>query len=401
MRPHMALTEKKPFAVPLSEPLISGNEWRYVKDCLDTGWVSSVGGYVSRFEEMVAYNAGARYAVATSNGTSALHISLVVCGIGPEDEVIVPGITFIAPVNAVRYCGASPVFIDCDMDTLCIDTGKVAGFLENECERFTDGCTYNKRTGKRVKAIVPVHVFGHPADMDPLLELARKHNMAVIEDASESLGSEYKGRKTGSLGTIGCFSFNGNKIVTAGGGGAAVTDDRELSLRIRHLITQAKCDHMEYDHDALGYNYRPTNINAAIGVAQLERLEEFIAIKRENAKMYRELLAGIEQVSFDTEKPWARSNCWFYTIRVGAGHRLPLMRHLLSQGVQVRPVWKPIHKLPIYSRFQAYGTENGTEAYESCLNLPCGVGLNKWEIRYVVTRIADYFKGSEKEAVAP
>lgn len=396
----MAL-RKKPFEVPLSEPLISGNEWRYVKDCLDTGWVSSVGAYVSRFEEMVAYNAGTRYAVATSNGTSALHISLVVCGIGPEDEVIVPGITFIAPVNAVRYCGASPVFIDCDKDTLCIDTGKIAAFLENECERSADGCIYNKRTGKRVKAIVPVHVFGHPADMDPLLELARNHNMAVIEDATESLGSEYKGRKAGSFGTVGCFSFNGNKIVTAGGGGAVVTGDRELSLRIRHLITQAKRDQLEYDHDAVGYNYRQTNINAAIGVAQLERLEEFIAIKRENAKMYKELLSGIEQVSFDTEKPWARSNCWFYTIRVGAGHRLPLMRHLLSEGVQVRPVWKPMYKLPIYTRFQAYGTENGTEAYESCLNLPCGVGLKKWEIRYVVTRIADYFKGSEKKAAAP
>lgn len=380
------------YGIPLSEPLISSNEWKYVKDCLDTGWVSSAGSYVTRFEEMVADYVNARYAVATVNGTSALHVSLLAYGIKPDDEVIVPTLTFIAPVNVVRYCGAYPIFMDCTTDSLCIDVQKLADFINNECEHRKDGCVYNGKTNRRIKAIIPVHIFGHPADMDELLKICKKNNIDVIEDATESLGSEYKGKKTGSLGAAGCFSFNGNKIITTGGGGMVVTNDEHIAKRVRHLTTQAKKNQFEYDHDEIGYNYRLTNIQAAIGVAQMERLEEFISIKRGNAILYKELLSGIENVAFLWEGPEAHSNFWFYTVRVAAAHKGPVMNFLLSKGIQVRPVWKLIHTLPMYMDCQNYKIEKSIEAYETCINLPCSSGLKSNDIEFVVENIKDYFK---------
>ena len=238
----------------------------------------SVGSYVTRFEEMVAHYVGTKYAVVTVNGTSALHVSLLAIGIQPEDEVIVPTLTFIAPVNVIKYCGAHPVFMDCDEDTLCVDVQKISDFISEECVS-RNGHTYNRKTGRRLRAIIPVHIFGHPTDMDDLVDVCFKNNIDIIEDATESLGSEYKGKKTGSFGKIGCFSFNGNKIITTGGGGMIVMDDENLAKRARHLTTQAKSDPFAYDHDEIGYNYRLTNIQAAMGVAQMEKVEEFIEIK--------------------------------------------------------------------------------------------------------------------------
>lgn len=384
------MSEKR--MISLSEPEISGNEWKYIKECLDTGWVSSVGGYVEKFEKMLASYSGTGYAVATVNGTSALHVSLIACGISSGDEVIVPTLTFIAPVNAVRYCGAYPVFMDCDKDTLCIDVQKTSEFIKNECEQGKDGFTYNRKSGRRVKAIIPVHIFGHPADMEPLLEVSKKYNIHVIEDATESLGSEYKGKKAGSFGRTGCFSFNGNKIITTGGGGMVVTDDKGLSERIRHLCTQAKKDPFEYYHDEIGYNYRLTNIQAAMGVAQMERLEEFIDTKRKNAVIYRELISDIGDVEFLWEQGRAKSNFWFYTIRVPKEHKKGLMDFLLSNNIQVRPVWKLIHTLPMYKDSQAYGISRAFEIYESCINLPCSVNIVKGDIEYIVETIRRYFK---------
>lgn len=378
-------------AIPLSEPEIAGNEWKYIKDCLDTGWVSSVGGYVTRFEEMVADYVGTGHAIAMVNGTSALHISLVACGVEPADEVIVPALTFIAPVNVVRYCGAYPVFMDCDPQTLCMDVEKVVDFINNECEHRKDGCAYNRKTDRRIKAIIPVHIFGHPADMDGLIDACKKNNIDIIEDATESLGSEYKGYKTGSFGKTGCFSFNGNKIITTGGGGMVVTNDRELADRIRHLSTQAKKDPFEYDHDDIGYNYRLTNMQAAIGVAQMERLEEFIYRKRRNAGLYKRLLSDVKEVKFLWEMEYVKSNRWFYTIKVPKAHKRALMEYLLSRNIQVRPVWKLIHTLPMYRDSQTYAVTNAIEAYESCINLPCSVGLKEEDIMFVVENIKDYF----------
>src|SRR5208337_2878807 len=237
--------------------------------CLDTGWVSSVGEYVNRFEKMLADYVGSKYAIATVNGTSALHISLLLCGVEPEDEVIVPALTFIAPVNTVRYCGAHPVFMDCDRLTLCMDFEKMNNFLSYECEQRNNGHTYNKKTGRRIRAVIPVHVFGHPADMDQISAICETNNIEIIEDATESLGSKYKGKQTGTFGKMGCFSFNGNKIITTGGGGMVITNDRAIAERARHTTTQARSDSFEYDHDNIGYNYRLTNLQSAMGVAQM------------------------------------------------------------------------------------------------------------------------------------
>lgn len=378
--------------IPLSEPLISGNEWKYIKDCLDTGWVSTAGIYVTRFEEVVANYIGTKYAVATVNGTSAIHISLIACDVQPDDEVIVPALTFISPVNVIRYCNAYPVFMDCNESTLCIDAQKVIGFIRNECEQRSNGYTYNKVTNRRVKAVIPVHVFGHPTDMDMLLEVCEENNIDIIEDATESLGSEYKGEKTGSSGKVGCFSFNGNKIVTAGGGGMVVTDDDELSNKIRHLTTQAKKGSFEYDHDEIGYNYKLNNIQAAMGVAQMEKLEQFVQIKRENAELYKELLANIDGLEFLEEAKKAKSNYWLFTIKVPKGQKNPLIEYLLSKNIQVRPIWKIICSLPMYSKFQSYEIDKAYDAYESCISLPSSVSLKQTEIEYITNEIGNYFR---------
>lgn len=377
--------------IPLSVPFLEGNEWRYLKECLDTGWVSSLGSFVDRFQEQASGYIGVKYGVAMVNGTSALHLSLIACDVRPDDEVIVPTLTFIAPVNVVKYCRAHPVFMDCDPKTLCIDVDKVTDFMDKECSQGPDGFMYNRKTERRVKAIIPVHVFGHPADMDVLISLSKKYNISLIEDASESLGSEYKGKKTGSLGAVGCFSFNGNKIITAGGGGMIVTNSHALAQRMRHLSTQAKKDPLEYDHDEVGYNYRFTNIQAALGVAQMERIDEFVDIKRENARRYRDLLSEVGQVDFIWEEPWAKSNFWFYTIKVPQGHRRPLIKYLLSRNIQVRPVWKLIHTLSMYQDCQVYAIENAARAYERCINLPCSVNLKQEEIEFVAESIKNYF----------
>ncbi|MGO9016309.1 MAG: LegC family aminotransferase [Dissulfurispiraceae bacterium] len=377
--------------IPLSEPEISGNEWKYIKDCLDTGWVSSAGEYVNRFEKMVADYVDSKYAVATVNGTSALHISLLLCGVEPGDEVIVPALTFVAPVNTVRYCGAHPVFMDCDRSTLCMDFGKMNDFLSYECEQRKNGHTYNKKTGRRIRAVIPVHVFGHPADMDQISAICAANNIEIIEDATESLGSKYKGKQTGTFGKIGCLSFNGNKIITTGGGGMVITDDNTIAERARHLTTQARSDSFEYDHDEIGYNYRLSSVQAAIGVAQMERLDHFVTAKRKKALLYREMLSNIEQVEFLWEKEQVRSNFWFYTIRVPKGHKRALMEHLISNNIQVRPIWKLIHTLPMYNDCQSYRIEKALEAYDKSINIPCSVNLTTGDIETVAENIKSYF----------
>jgi perosamine synthetase len=375
----------------LSEPEISGNEWNYVKECLDTGWVSSVGKYVTRFEDVISDYIGVKYAVATVNGTAALHVSLVACGVCSDDEVIVPTLTFIAPVNVVKYCGAHPVFMDCDEKTLCLDVQKVIAFFNNECIRRKGGYTYNKKTNRRIKAIIPVHVFGHPVDMDDLVTICNLHKVDIIEDATESIGSEYKGARTGSFGKTGCFSFNGNKIITTGGGGMVVTSDDNLAKKIKHLTTQAKSDSFEYDHDEIGYNYRLTNVQAAMGVAQMEKLDEFIDIKRKNALLYKELFSDLDEIEFLWEQSWAKSNFWLLTIRVRTNDKKPLLDYLLSRNIQVRPIWKLIHTLPMYKVFQSYYIDAAVIAYERCISLPCSVNIKESEIRIVVRNVRNYF----------
>ena len=385
------ISDKQLNVIPLSEPVITGNEWKYIKECLDTGWVSSVGSYVNRFEKMVAEYIGCKHGIAVVNGTSALHLSLLVCDVKSGDEVIVPTLTFVATANVVKYCGADPVFIDCDQETLCLDVEKLKLFLEIECIQKNDGHTYNKASGRRIKAIIAVHIFGHPVEMDTIIRLCQLYNIDIIEDATESLGSEYKGRKTGSFGKLACLSFNGNKIITSGGGGMVVTNDGCLAEKVKHLSTQAKNDSIEYDHNEIGYNYRLTNIQAAMGVAQMEKLDEFISVKRKNALLYRELLSELEGVRFVWEKQWSKSNFWFYTIKVSTDHKKPLVDYLISKNIQVRPIWKPIHTLPMYEGCQAYKIESTLNIYDTAFNLPCSVSLKEHDIDFIVDNIKHYF----------
>ncbi len=374
--------------IPLSIPEIRGNEWKYIKDCLDTGWVSSVGSYVDRFERDLAAYVGTRYAVATVNGTAALHIALLVAGVEPDDEVLVSTLSFIAPANAIRYCGARPVFIDAEPNYWQMDPELVVDFLENQC-RWSDSALYNKSTGRRVKAIIPVHILGHPCDMDPILEVARRYNLCVIEDATESLGAKYKGRMVGTLADIACFSFNGNKIITTGGGGMIVTDNQAWAERARYLTTQAKDDPVEYIHNEIGYNYRLTNIQAAIGCAQLEQLDEFIRIKRQTAELYDEAFVSLAGIIPMREADWAWSIKWLYTVQINKETyglcRYELMHRLQTARIQTRPLWQPIHLSPAYSNNFVYKDTNAQVLNHNSISLPCSINLTKVELRRIIS----------------
>lgn len=376
--------------IPLSIPNISGNEWKYVKECLDTGWVSSVGSYVDQFEQNISQYVGTEFGVATVNGTAALHLSLIACGVHPGDEVIAPAFTFIAPINAIHYCGAKPVFVGSETNTLGLSVQRVNDFLSQECT-YQQGSLRNRKTGKKISAILPVHIFGHPVDMAPLNEIAGQYNLPVIEDASESLGSEYREKRTGSLSTVGCFSFNGNKIITCGGGGMVTTSQESLANRIQHLSTQANKNPFEYEHDDVGYNYRLTNIQAALGVAQIEQLDSYIEIKRKNALLYRQMLSEIPQVELAWEESWAKSNFWLCTLLVPPRDRKPLMEYLLSQNIQVRPAWKLMHTLSMYRDCQVFEMDETESVFERCVSIPSSVQLTADDIKFVVDCIKTYF----------
>jgi perosamine synthetase len=377
--------------VPLCVPEIRGNEWKYVKECLDTGWVSSVGEFVNRFERETAAALGAAHGVSTVNGTSALHIALLVAGVEPDDEVLVSTLTFIAPVNAIRYAQACPVFIDAEPRYWQMDPEKVAHFLERECI-WREGELRNRTTGRRVKAILPVHILGHPVDIDAILQLARKFELAIVEDATESLGSRYKNRAVGVLGDIACLSFNGNKLITTGGGGMIATNREDWASRAKYLTTQAKDDPIEYVHGAVGYNYRLTNIAAAIGCAQLELLPQYIEIKRNNAARYADGLRSVHGVMTMPEADHAYSTYWLYTILIdeqeyGVSSR-QLLRKLADQNIQARPLWQPIHLSPVYAGMHCLNSHVAEKLNRDALSLPSSVGLRADELDRVLEAIA-------------
>lgn len=379
-----------PGFVPLCVPELHGNEWAYIKECLDTNWVSSVGPFVDRFEQMLSDFSGNKYSVAASSGTAALHTALIVAGIQPGDEVILPALTFIAPANAVRYAGAWPVFIDAEPDYWQMNPKKLAEFLEQGC-RSVGEILINRVTGRPVRAIIPVHILGHPCQMNEIVTLAHKYNLTIIEDATESLGAKYKDQMVGHIGDIACFSFNGNKLITTGGGGMIVTDNEDWAKKAKYLTTQAKDDPLEFVHGEVGYNYRLTNILAALGCAQMEQVVDYVAVKRRTAATYEEALIDVPGLTLMKEAPWATSVFWMYTVLVdekvyGMDSRALLCK-LGGAGIQARPLWQPLHLSPVFASLPKMDAPVADWLNRRAISLPCSVGLTEQEQERVIAAI--------------
>lgn len=368
---------------------MGGNEWKYVKDCLDTGWVSSVGAYVDQFEKMSAEFAGTKYAVATSSGTTALHICLVMMGVNENDYVITSDITFIATCNAIKYTGADPVLIDADPKSWQMDLDLLEEFLANETEQRNGVCHY-KKDGRRIPVIMPVHVLGNMCDMDRLLLLAKQHSLVVIEDSTEALGSYYKGKHAGSFGLMGTFSYNGNKIITTGGGGMIVTNDEALAKKAKHLTTQAKSDPFEYVHDEIGYNYRLVNVAAAMGVAQMEQLPGFIQRKHEIIALYKKELEGVGDITFQQVSVDVNPNWWLPTIMTG--RQKELLKILNENKMQSRPFWVPMNQLRMFANNIFYNKNNYADhVYQHCLSIPCSTNITDEQVKTVCGKIKEVF----------
>ena len=376
--------------IQLSVPNLNIEIVDNLKECIETGWVSTGGRFIREFEEKIAKYVGVEDAVSTQSGTAGLHLALKVLGVQPGDEVIVPTLTFIAAVNPVKYVGADPVFMDCD-DSLCMDAEKLESFCRDNCH-MRDGELINNKTGKRIAAVVVVHVFGNLADMEQIMDIAKTYNLKVLEDATEALGSYYKegayaGCFSGTIGHIGVYSFNANKIITTGGGGMIVSNSRGLLEEIRYLSLTAKSDSLFFIHDDVGYNYRMLNIQAALGVSQIDELERFIEIKKMNYSLYKELLsdiAGLQVMPFRFD---TRSNHWFYSVLVDEKEygisRNELMTRLIEKKIHCRPVWKLVHTQRPYRAAKAYNIVKALDYESNILNLPCSTNLREEEISYI------------------
>jgi len=380
--------------IPLSVPNLKGRELQYVKECIDTNWVSSAGSFVKKFEVAICGYVKAKHAIACINGTAGLHMALKLCGVKEQDEVIVPTLTFIAPVNVVKYLGAEPVFMDCD-EHMNIDPIKIREFCVKECMLTKTGLK-NKRTGRIIKAVIPVHIFGNPCDMQEIIKIAKAYRLKVIEDATESLGSRYtsgvyKNKFTGTIGDIGVFSFNGNKIITTGGGGMIVTNNRLLAKKARYLTNQAKDDPVRYIHREVGYNFRLTNLQAALGLAQLEQLKKFIRIKKNNYKLYCKLLCSVKGVKMLGIPRGTSPNYWFYSLLVEKKEYgmdwEKLMNCLMKKNIQSRPIWYLNHLQRPYHKNQAYKVKKAPWFWKRVLNLPCSTSLQEKQINYIASSI--------------
>ncbi|MEW5726368.1 MAG: LegC family aminotransferase [Pseudomonadota bacterium] len=372
--------------IPLCEPHIDGNAWAYVKDCLDTGWVSSVGAYVDSFQSAFAARLGVGHAVAVSSGTAALHLALLAAGVQPGDEVVTSTLTFVAPLNAIRHCGADPVLIDAEPEHWQMDAGLLSDFLDRVATRDNGGVV-NRETGRRIGAILPVHILGHPCDMEAITTVAERHGLAVIEDATEALGSACNGRPVGTWGRLGCFSFNGNKLMTTGAGGMVVGNDPLLVARARHLSTQAKLPGREFIHDAVGYNYRLSNLHAALGLAQLEQLESHVAAKARIASLYDDAFRGRPDILPQPEAAWAERCFWLYTARLPGRDSRALIQALDARGIDTRPLWQPLHLGPVYGACRREGGQVAEMLYRECVSLPCSVGLSEADQRRVIAAV--------------
>ena len=380
------------YKIPLSEPSFKGNEWKYVKECLDDGWVSSAGKYVNLFEEKISKFTKSKFSVACVNGTAALQIALKLVGVRYDDEVIAPTLTFIAPINAISYCNAKPVFMDCD-EYYNIDTEKIINFINQETV-FKNGFTFNKRTKKRIKAIIFVHVWGNACSFNGVIDLCRDRNISIVEDASESLGTFYKKRHndnhTGLIGDVGCISFNGNKIITTGGGGMLVTNNSSFAEKAKYLTTQAKDDSIYYQHDEVGYNFRLTNIQAALGVAQLEQLQHTLKRKKEIFGFYKTKINQIENLSLATVPKYSNNNHWLNILQISKGYsvnRDSLMSKLDRNGIISRPVWMLNHLQSPYKNCQSYKIENAKKLVMNSLCLPSSSTLLEKDLKKIIEQL--------------
>jgi len=376
--------------IPLSVPNMGEKEKEYAQDAIATGWVSSVGAYVNRFEEELSEYVNSKNAVACQSGTAGLHLSLLALGVERDDLVIVPTLTFIAAVNPVKYVGAEPVFMDCD-DSLCIDPQKLRSFCI-ECCYVENNSLYHKDTNKRIPAIIIVHVFGNMADMKSIMEIAEEFHLSVLEDATESLGSKYiagklNGMYSGTIGDVGVYSFNGNKIITTGGGGMVVTNNEIIAKKIKYWSTQSKDDELFFTHNEIGYNYRMTNVQAAIGVGQLEQLERFIKTKKDNFYYYNELLKNTENIRILPFDMKIRPNYWFYTAVINFNALDTSVKKLIDfmqeKKIQIRPVWKLNHTQKPYIGDIAYSIDTAYKMEEGVVNLPCSSSLTFDNVEYV------------------
>jgi perosamine synthetase len=375
--------------IPLAIPHLSGNELEYVKECINTNWLCE-GRFLKEFEEKVKDYTNIKNCIPCSNGTAALHISLIVTGVKSNEEVIVPTVTFIAPINTLRYIGAYPVFMDCD-NHYNIDVKKLQDFLETECE-IKNGFTYNKKSGRKISAIIPVHIFGNSADMDPINKLSKEYNIKIIEDASESIGTRYKDKHTGGLSDIGCFSFNANKIVTSAGGGMILTNNDDLAKQSRYLISQAKEDGVHYMHHNIGYNYRLSNVHAAIGLAQFENIDKSIQIKINNYNKYKEQLSNIKKIKLVDSPSYSKSNHWFYTLQLDSEKsKNEIIEKMNNNKIQVRPIWYLNHLQKPYVNFQNYKIENAIDLWKRSVNIPCSIDITDDQISQVVDIIKQYY----------
>jgi len=361
--------------IPLHAPCFIGNEKEYLCECIDSTFVSSVGPFVDRFEEMVATYTGAKKAVACVNGTSALHLALMLAGVENNDEVITQPLTFIATANVISYCNAHPVFIDVDRDTMGLSPQKMREWLLQNADTRDDEC-FNKTTNRRIRACVPMHTFGHPVHLDELVQLCHEYHIELVEDAAESLGSFYKGKHTGTFGKIGILSFNGNKTITTGGGGMLLFNDEKLAAHAKHVTTQAKVPHrFEFVHDEIGYNYRMPNINAALGCAQMEQLAEFVINKRDLAQKYMEFFKDKEQIFFGEPKD-CMSNYWLNAILLkDRTERDKFLAYTNDNGVMTRPIWQLMNQLPMFKNCQHGDVSNAEYFEERVVNIPSSVRM--------------------------
>ena len=362
--------------VPLHAPLFIGNEKKYLNECIDTTFVSSVGKFVDRFEEEMAAYTGAKKAVVCVSGTNALHMAMILVGVERDDEVLTQALTFIATCNAISYIGAHPVFIDVDMETLGLSPKAVKAWLEKNAE-LKNGVCYNKKTGRRVKACIPMHTFGHPVKIDELVQICNEWHLELVEDAAESIGSLYKGQHTGTFGKVGAISFNGNKTITTGGGGMLLFQDEELGKLAKHLTTQAKVPHRwAFVHDHIGYNYRMPNINAALGCAQLENLNRYVENKRETARIYADFFKNIPDITFFTEPENCRSNYWLNVVMLkDKAAQQDFLEYTNDHGVMTRPVWELMNRLEMFKQCETDGLKNTEWLADRIVNIPSSVRL--------------------------